>query len=75
VVLVGDAAHATSPNMAEGASMGLEDALVLTYMLTTHGSADETLLSFNARRLARLRWLRHPLPSRTDDVSPRGTEP
>ena len=30
VVLIGDAAHATSPNMAEGASMALEDALVLT---------------------------------------------
>jgi 2-polyprenyl-6-methoxyphenol hydroxylase-like FAD-dependent oxidoreductase len=30
VVLLGDAAHATSPNMAEGASMALEDALVLT---------------------------------------------
>jgi 2-polyprenyl-6-methoxyphenol hydroxylase-like FAD-dependent oxidoreductase len=58
VVLVGDAAHATSPNMAEGASMALEDALVLTHMLTTHGSADEALLSFSARRLARLRWLR-----------------
>jgi hypothetical protein len=26
VVLIGDAAHATSPNMAQGAAMGLEDA-------------------------------------------------
>jgi 2-polyprenyl-6-methoxyphenol hydroxylase-like FAD-dependent oxidoreductase len=29
VVLVGDAAHATSPNVAQGAAMALEDALVL----------------------------------------------
>ncbi|HJQ75761.1 MAG TPA: FAD-dependent monooxygenase [Acidimicrobiia bacterium] len=29
VVLVGDAAHASSPNMAQGAAMALEDALVL----------------------------------------------
>jgi FAD-dependent urate hydroxylase len=28
-VLVGDAAHATSPNVAQGAAMALEDALVL----------------------------------------------
>jgi FAD binding domain len=33
VVLIGDAAHATSPNMAEGASMALEDVLVLAHML------------------------------------------
>ena len=33
VVLVGDAAHATSPNMAEGAAMALEDALVLAECL------------------------------------------
>jgi 2-polyprenyl-6-methoxyphenol hydroxylase-like FAD-dependent oxidoreductase len=58
VVLVGDAAHATSPNMAEDASMALEDALVLTHVLTTHGSVDEALLSFSARRRARLRWVR-----------------
>ena len=30
VVLIGDASHATSPNMAQGAAMALEDALVLT---------------------------------------------
>ena len=35
VVLLGDAAHATSPNMAEGASMALEDALVLAQMLAS----------------------------------------
>ena len=34
VVLLGDAAHADiTPNMAEGASMALEDALVLARML------------------------------------------
>jgi 2-polyprenyl-6-methoxyphenol hydroxylase-like FAD-dependent oxidoreductase len=41
VVLIGDAAHATSPNMAEGASMALEDALVLTQMLATRGAPAE----------------------------------
>lgn len=58
VVLIGDAAHATSPNMAEGASMAVEDALVLSRMLATHGSVDEALSAFSKRRSARLRWVR-----------------
>jgi 2-polyprenyl-6-methoxyphenol hydroxylase-like FAD-dependent oxidoreductase len=57
VVLIGDAAHAMSPNMAEGASMALEDALVLTHMLTTHGSLAEALSAFVERRRARIRWV------------------
>ena len=36
VILVGDAGHATSPNMAEGAGMALEDALVLADCLKRH---------------------------------------
>jgi 2-polyprenyl-6-methoxyphenol hydroxylase-like FAD-dependent oxidoreductase len=59
VVLVGDAAHATSPNMAEGASMALEDALVLARMLSTHGSLTESLAAFSSRRQARIRWVQH----------------
>jgi 2-polyprenyl-6-methoxyphenol hydroxylase-like FAD-dependent oxidoreductase len=58
VVLIGDAAHATSPNMAEGASMALEDALVLTQVLATHGSLAEALSAFRERRRARIRWVR-----------------
>lgn len=57
VVLLGDAAHATSPNMAEGASMALEDALVLAQMLARHGSPDEALSAFSERRRTRIRWV------------------
>jgi 2-polyprenyl-6-methoxyphenol hydroxylase-like FAD-dependent oxidoreductase len=57
VVLIGDAAHATSPNMAEGASMALEDAVVLTQMLSMHGSPPEALSAFSKRRHARIRWV------------------
>ena len=57
VVLVGDAAHATSPNMAEGASMALEDALVLARTLSMHGSLEQCLSVFSARRRARIRWV------------------
>jgi 2-polyprenyl-6-methoxyphenol hydroxylase-like FAD-dependent oxidoreductase len=58
VVLVGDAAHASSPNMAEGASMALEDVLVLTRMLVTHESPDGALSAFTERRRPRLKWVR-----------------
>ena len=57
VVLIGDAAHATSPNMAEGASMALEDGLLLTQMLAMHGSPPEALSAFSERRRARIRWV------------------
>ena len=56
VVLIGDAAHATSPNMAQGASMALEDALVLARMLATSGA--DALVGFWERRRARVHWVR-----------------
>ena len=55
VVLLGDAAHATSPNMAEGASMALEDALVLAQMLAIHAWPQEALSAFAKRRRTRIR--------------------
>jgi FAD-dependent urate hydroxylase len=58
VVLIGDAAHATSPNMAEGAAMALEDALVLTDCLQTIPAIPEALAAFEARRRPRTDWVR-----------------
>jgi 2-polyprenyl-6-methoxyphenol hydroxylase-like FAD-dependent oxidoreductase len=54
--LVGDAAHATSPNMAQGAAMALEDGLVLAECLAGEplGAA---LTSYERRRRARLSWV------------------
>ena len=57
VVLIGDAAHATSPNMAQGAAMAIEDAIVLSDMLAGGGPAIEALAAFAARRRARVRWV------------------
>ncbi len=58
VVLVGDAAHATSPNMAEGAAMALEDALVLTECLRGLETIPDALSAFEARRRPRTDWVR-----------------
>jgi FAD-dependent urate hydroxylase len=53
VVLVGDAAHATSPNMAEGAAMALEDGLVLADTLRRLGVSAVACSAFEARRRPR----------------------
>jgi 2-polyprenyl-6-methoxyphenol hydroxylase-like FAD-dependent oxidoreductase len=58
VVLVGDAAHATSPNMAEGAAMALEDALVLAECLRRLEAVPAALSAFEARRRPRTDWVR-----------------
>ena len=57
VVLIGDAAHASSPNMAEGGSMAMEDALVLAELLARDRPIDESLRAFRERREPRVRWV------------------
>jgi 2-polyprenyl-6-methoxyphenol hydroxylase-like FAD-dependent oxidoreductase len=58
IVLIGDAAHGMSPNMAQGASLAFEDALVLAESLAASGTVEEALTAFVARRDARVRWVR-----------------
>lgn len=54
VVLIGDAAHTCPPTLAQGAAMALEDAAVLTELLTTREHLDDGLWdAFMERRLAR----------------------
>jgi 2-polyprenyl-6-methoxyphenol hydroxylase-like FAD-dependent oxidoreductase len=56
VVLIGDAAHTSSPQLASGASMAIEDAVVLAEMLASSTNRiEETLLSFEQRRMPRAR--------------------
>ena len=57
VVLIGDAAHATSPNMAQGAAMALEDALVLADCLRDIRAIPEALTAFEIRRRPRTDWV------------------
>ena len=58
VVLVGDAAHAMSPNMAQGAALAFEDALVLAACLAQADSVAEAVAGFVARRHPRASWVR-----------------
>ena len=58
VVLIGDAAHATSPNMAEGAAMALEDALVLADCLRRIPAIPDAIAAYQARRRPRTEWVR-----------------
>ncbi|SPF00316.1 FAD-dependent oxidoreductase [Streptomyces sp. MA5143a] len=56
VVLVGDAAHCCPPTMAQGAAMSLEDAWVLTQLLTSGAAWDDDLLTrYYERRIDRVR--------------------
>lgn len=55
VVLVGDAAHATTPHMAQGASMALEDAIVLADCLAAPAPLAHALQRYSARRFDRCR--------------------
>jgi 2-polyprenyl-6-methoxyphenol hydroxylase-like FAD-dependent oxidoreductase len=57
VLLIGDAAHAMSPNMAEGAAMALEDGLVLAECLASGRGIAQTLAAFQARRRPRAQWV------------------
>jgi 2-polyprenyl-6-methoxyphenol hydroxylase-like FAD-dependent oxidoreductase len=57
VVLVGDAAHASSPNMAQGAAMALEDALVLADALATSKDIEHALTDYQRRRTPRIAWV------------------
>ena len=59
VVLIGDAAHASAPNMAEGASLAMEDALVLADSLSTGDDLAASLAAFVQRRAARVEHVQH----------------
>jgi 2-polyprenyl-6-methoxyphenol hydroxylase-like FAD-dependent oxidoreductase len=53
IVLMGDAAHATTPNMGQGACMAIEDAAVLSNCLEEYTSPEEAFVQFQKQRIAR----------------------
>ena len=57
VVLIGDAAHATTPHLASGAGIAIEDALVLGEELSVAPGVEQALLRFEERRWDRCRMV------------------
>lgn len=56
VILIGDAAHGMTPNLTQGASMAIEDAVYLCNALSEKNNIDESLkLFFNLRKRRVLR--------------------
>jgi 2-polyprenyl-6-methoxyphenol hydroxylase-like FAD-dependent oxidoreductase len=53
VVLIGDAAHATTPQLASGAGMGIEDGLVLAQEVSKAPDVATALRAFMSRRYGR----------------------
>jgi 2-polyprenyl-6-methoxyphenol hydroxylase-like FAD-dependent oxidoreductase len=56
-VLIGDAAHASSPMMGQGGCMAIEDAFVLAELLAGSRTVDDALESYVQRRRPRVDWV------------------
>jgi 2-polyprenyl-6-methoxyphenol hydroxylase-like FAD-dependent oxidoreductase len=55
VLLIGDAVHTTTPHMAAGAGIAVEDSVVLAALLAAGGTVPAVLEAFMARRYERCR--------------------
>jgi len=78
VLLVGDAAHATAPTLAQGAAMALEDAVVLGEVLkATPDDVPAALRAYEQRRQGRCAQVRESTRERdkTRDVAPAERDP
>lgn len=53
IVLMGDAAHAPTPQLTSGGGMAIEDAVVMGESVANHKSIEEVLAAYNARRVPR----------------------
>jgi len=57
VTLLGDAAHATSPHVGQGAAMALEDSVVLAEELAATDDLQQAFDAFGRRRYERVRTI------------------
>jgi len=57
VLLIGDAAHASGPHVSQGATMAIEDAVVLAELIARGEPAETTLANFMVRRFDRCKFV------------------
>lgn len=57
VVLLGDAIHATTPHLGQGAGMAIEDSLVLADELSRHDDLDTAFTAYRDRRFDRCAYI------------------
>jgi len=57
VVLLGDAIHATTPHLGQGAGMAIEDSIVLAEELVRADTPEAAFDAFRARRFERCRYI------------------
>jgi 2-polyprenyl-6-methoxyphenol hydroxylase-like FAD-dependent oxidoreductase len=57
ITLLGDAAHAMTPNLGQGACQAIEDAAVLARLVTEHTNLADALLAYEAERRPRVQQI------------------
>jgi len=57
ILLIGDAAHATTPHLAQGAAMAIEDAVLLGELMGKDQPLSQLLEEFMARRFPRAKFV------------------
>jgi 2-polyprenyl-6-methoxyphenol hydroxylase-like FAD-dependent oxidoreductase len=57
ILLIGDAAHATTPNLGQGACQAVEDAVILAAEIEKNKDIETAFKKFEQRRLKRIQWI------------------
>ncbi|MFN3620482.1 FAD-dependent oxidoreductase [Sphingorhabdus sp.] len=57
IVLLGDAVHATTPHLGQGAGMAIEDSLVLAEELAAAADCESAFTAYRARRFDRCKYI------------------
>ena len=57
VVLLGDAIHASTPHLGQGAGMAIEDSIVLAEELARHDTTEAAFTAYRERRFERCRYI------------------